>query len=151
MSASHIFMNNTKYDRIWCNQITAICQKTVYCTHQFQNTFRRRWLAILPLRLLRATMGLSNFRACPDHQTLNLPTQRCIYAGGILLSHEHTRLTMHICRPFQYHCTSRWPYESEFVALRSIVVSLRCVCYDGKVYIPLWFVHEDSHLMDETT
>ena len=26
-----------------------------------------------------------------------------------------------------------------------------CVGYDGKVLIPLWFVHEDSHLVDETT
>ena len=25
-----------------------------------------------------------------------------------------------------------------------------CVGYDGKVLIPLWFVHEDSHLVDET-
>ena len=26
-----------------------------------------------------------------------------------------------------------------------------CVGYDGKVLIPLWFIHEDSHLMNETT
>ena len=26
-----------------------------------------------------------------------------------------------------------------------------CVGYDGKVLIPLWFVHEDSHLVDEIT
>ena len=26
-----------------------------------------------------------------------------------------------------------------------------CIGYDGKVLIPLWFVHEDSHLVDETT
>ena len=39
----------------------------------------------------------------------------------------HTRLTMYIYRPFQYNCTSRWPYELVFVALRSVVVSLRCV------------------------
>ena len=26
-----------------------------------------------------------------------------------------------------------------------------CVGYDGKLLIPLWFVHEDSHLVDETT
>ena len=26
-----------------------------------------------------------------------------------------------------------------------------CVGHDGKVLIPLWFVHEDSHLVDETT
>ena len=26
-----------------------------------------------------------------------------------------------------------------------------CVGYDGKVLIPLLFVHEDSHLVDETT
>ena len=24
-----------------------------------------------------------------------------------------------------------------------------CVGYDGKVLIPLWFIHEDSHLMNE--
>ena len=39
----------------------------------------------------------------------------------------HTRLTMYICRPFQYDCTSRWPYELVLVALRSVKVSLRCV------------------------
>ena len=39
----------------------------------------------------------------------------------------HTRLTMYICRPFQYDCKSRWPYELVLVALRSVVVSLRCV------------------------
>ena len=39
----------------------------------------------------------------------------------------HTWLTMYICRPFQYDCTSRWPYEFVLVALRSVVVSLRCV------------------------
>ena len=38
-----------------------------------------------------------------------------------------------------------WPYEVELVALRSVVVSFAiCVGYDGKVSIPLWFVHEDS-------
>ena len=26
-----------------------------------------------------------------------------------------------------------------------------CVGYDGKVLIPLWFIHEDSHLVNETT
>ena len=25
-----------------------------------------------------------------------------------------------------------------------------CVGHDGKVLIPLWFVHEDSHLVDVT-
>ena len=25
-----------------------------------------------------------------------------------------------------------------------------CVDNDGKVLLPLWFVHEDSHLVDET-
>ena len=39
----------------------------------------------------------------------------------------HTKLTMYICRPFQYDCMSRWPYELVLVALRSVVVSLRCV------------------------
>ena len=34
---------------------------------------------------------------------------------------------MYICKPFQYDCTSRWPYELVVVALRSVVVSLRCV------------------------
>ena len=34
---------------------------------------------------------------------------------------------MYICRPFQYDCTSRWPYEVVLVALQSVVVSLRCV------------------------
>ena len=26
-----------------------------------------------------------------------------------------------------------------------------CVGYHGKVLIPLWFVHEDTHLVDKTT
>ena len=26
-----------------------------------------------------------------------------------------------------------------------------CVGYDGKILILLWFVHKDSHLVDETT
>ena len=38
----------------------------------------------------------------------------------------HTQLTMYICRPFQYDCTSR-PYELVLVALQSVVVSLQCV------------------------
>ena len=40
------------------------------------------------------------------------------------LSRNHTQLTMYICRPLQYDCTSRWPSELVLVALRSIVVSL---------------------------
>ena len=58
---------------------------------------------------------------------------------------------MYICGLFQYDCTSRWPYELVLVALQSVVVFFAmCVGYDGKVLIPLWFVHEDSHLVDET-
>ena len=56
---------------------------------------------------------------------------------------------MYICRPFQY----------VKVALRISIGGMAkrisflamCVNYDGKVLIQLWFVHEDSHLVDETT
>ena len=36
------------------------------------------------------------------------------------------------------------------IAKRSGFFAMR-VGYDGNVLIPLWFVHEDSHLVDETT
>ena len=67
---------------------------------------------------------------------------------GFLL---HTRLSMYIYRPFQYDCTSRWPYELVLVAIaKGSGFFAMCVGYDGKVLSPLWFVHEDSHLVDET-
>ena len=49
---------------------------------------------------------------------------------------KHTQLTMYICRPFQYDCALRWPYEIVLVALRSVVVSLRCVLVTMKRF---WF------------
>ena len=59
---------------------------------------------------------------------------------------------MYICRPFQYDCMSRWPYEFSIggIAKRSGFFVM-CVGYDGKVLIPLWFIHEDSHLVNKTT
>ena len=57
----------------------------------------------------------------------------------------------YIYRPFQYDCTSMWPYELVLVALRSVVVSLRCVLVTMEILIPFWFVHEDSQLVDKTT
>ena len=54
---------------------------------------------------------------------------------------------MYICRPFQYDCTSRCIGG---IAKRSGFFAM-CVGFDGKVLFPLWFVHKDSHLVDETT
>ena len=69
-------------------------------------------------------------------------------------AYNHTWLTVYICRPFYYDCTSRWPYEYIYISIGGIAKRsgffVMCVGYDGKVLIPLWFVHEDSHLVDET-
>ena len=106
------------------------------------------------------SQAIPNTMPYPPGHTINnatsarpyhIPCHACYGKGPkclVTMSHPINYVYMYICRPFQYDCMSRWPYE---LVLVSVVVSLRCVLVTMERFNSALVYPRGQSLVNETT